>query len=140
MRKNIGTLDAVDTIAEAAIRMKDEDVSASFVKFDDRILGFVPRKDLVRNTLSVGLNPMSTMVLRMAYLGYNSCRCTDDADEVLNDMKDRNLKFIIVKDHDNKPVGILSYDELRKRLLKWKGIYRNNEMNVYDREIHYLVR
>lgn len=120
MNKGIGTINAGDTVAQAILQMDKQDLAALLVELDRKMLGVVPRANLLKRTLSAGLNPMSTMVAQMTYLGLETCSSVDPVEDVAANMQSKNIRLLLVLDQKGQPIGTLSSSDLALSMMESK--------------------
>jgi CBS domain-containing protein len=109
------TLAAAATAQEAGELLLRPEVRAVFVCEDERLLGVVTRKTLVREIVSAGRDPRSTAVGDIAEPPNYTIGSDMDVDEAFRFLEEHDLERVPVID-DGRLVGILSRSVLQRRL------------------------
>jgi CBS domain-containing protein len=109
------TLGVSDSAQEAGKALARPEVRAVFVCDDDRFVGVVTRKTLVREVVATGLDPKTTPVGEIAEEPHYTIEASTPVEEA--------FQFMEVKDAERVPVvegarlvGVLSRSGLQRRL------------------------
>ena len=109
------TLGVADSARAAGENLARPDVRAVFVCDDERFVGVVTRKTLVREVVATGRDPNETPVGEIA----EEPLCTIDAEapveEAFQFMEDKDAERVPVVE-DGRLVGVLSRSVLQRRL------------------------
>jgi CBS domain-containing protein len=109
------TLGVEATAQEAGELLAKVDVRAVFVCDDERFVGVVTRKTLVREVVAPGRDPRSTPLGDIAEEPYYTVEAETPADEAFRFMEERDAERVPVVD-DGRLVGVLSRSVLQRRL------------------------
>ncbi len=103
----------LDTSAlELAKIMTTNRIGSVIITDDDKPVGIVTERDLVRRVLSEGLDSATIRASSICSKPVISCSEFADLDDVVDIMRDYNIRRIVVIDDDQMLVGILTYDDL----------------------------
>lgn len=109
---HITTPDA--TVHDAAVIMSDNEVGMLPVHQDDKLIGVITDRDIVRNVVAKGLNcdqpVQSAMTQDVLY-----CRAGDDAADVARNMADNAIRRMPVVNEDKRLVGMVSLADIAQR-------------------------
>jgi CBS domain-containing protein len=106
----------VDATAEEAGKLlANPDVRAVFVCDDQRLVGVVTRKTLVREVVAQGRDPRATRLGDFAEPPHYTVDAETPADEAFRFMEDRDAERVPVVE-DGRLVGVLSRVVLQRRL------------------------
>jgi len=115
MTRDVDLVSPDTTLSSVARRMRDRDIGALPVGDDDKLVGMVTDRDIVLNAVASDLDPAKTtardvMSTRVLY-------CFDDqqAEEVLKNMGDVQVRRLPVVDRNKRLVGIVSLGDLAKQ-------------------------
>ena len=109
------TLDADANAQEAGALLAKPDVRAVFVCADDRLVGVVTRKTLVREVVAPGRDPRSTPLGEIAEKPHYTIDAEMPADEAFRFMEEKDAERVPVVE-DGKLVGVLARVVLQRRL------------------------
>lgn len=102
--------ESTDTLADAARRMRDEDIGDVLVKIDGSF-GIVTDRDIVVRGIARGVAPDQATLGDIASRDLEAVSASDDLDEVVATMRERDIRRVPVCE-DGQPVGILSLGDL----------------------------
>ncbi len=103
----------LDTSAlELAKIMTIKRIGSVIITDDDKPVGIVTERDLVRRVLAEGLDSASIRASSICSKPVISCSEFADLEDVVDIMKDYNIRRIAVTDDDQRLVGILTYDDI----------------------------
>jgi CBS domain-containing protein len=115
-RRSPDPVTPLDSVWEAARRMKKADASAILVVDDDGVVGIMTEQDVVRRVAAQGSDPTSTCVgdaMSHPVESIDEDVAVAFADALMNERSHRHL---VVLDSAGEPVGVLdSNDVLRRR-------------------------
>ena len=100
------------SILEIARKMRDDDIGATPVVEDERLVGMVTDRDIVVRVLAEG-GDVRTKIARDAMSpGVLSCFADQTVESVLENMGDQQIRRVPVIDHDRRLVGVVSLGDL----------------------------
>ena len=109
------TLAADATAQEAGELLLRPEVRAVFVCEDERLVGVVTRKTLVREVVAAGRDPRSTPVAEIVEPPNYTIGSDMDVDEAFRFLEEHDLERVPVVE-DSRLVGVLSRAVLQRRL------------------------
>jgi CBS domain-containing protein len=109
------TLGVQATAQAAGELLARDDVRAVFVCDDDRFVGVITRKTLVREVIAPGRDPRSTPVGEIAEEPHYTFEAELPAEEAFRFMEERDAERVPVVE-DGRLVGVLSRVVLQRRL------------------------
>ena len=99
------------TVAEAARRMKTDDIGDVLVVDGEKLCGIITDRDIVVRVLGEGRDPQSTSVRDIASRDVVALRPSDPASKALKTMRERSVRRLPVVDRD-RPVGVVSVGDV----------------------------
>ncbi|QRK11223.1 CBS domain-containing protein [Archangium violaceum] len=112
MTRDVEVINPNDTLRDAAEKMRSLNVGPIPVCDGQRVLGMITDRDIVVRAIALGKDPNTTQVSDVMTSGIQYCFDDDDADDILNRMKEKQIRRFIVVDHDKKLVGIVALGDL----------------------------
>jgi CBS domain-containing protein len=112
MTRSVQTIDDGATVAQAAARMREEDVGWLPVLSDGRAVGVISDRDIVVRAVAGCRDPATTEVQEMASEEAVTCAPSDSVGQAAELMKNRCVRRLLVVDGDDRPVGVLSIGDL----------------------------
>ena len=109
------TLGRDATAQEAGELLLRPEVRAVFVSEDERLLGVVTRKTLVREVVAAGRDPRTTRLGDIVEPPNHTVRAEDDVDDAYRFLEEHDLERVPVVE-DGRLVGVLSRAVLQRRL------------------------
>jgi CBS domain-containing protein len=109
------TLDAGATAQEAGEHLVQPDVRAVFVSDDQRLVGVVTRKTLVREVVAAGRDPRETKLGEIAEKPHWTLDSDLPLDEAFRLLEERDAERVPVTE-DGLLVGVISRSVLQRRL------------------------
>jgi CBS domain-containing protein len=109
------TLGVDATAQEAGELLAKPDVRAVFVCDDDRFIGVVTRKTLVREVVAPGKDPRTTRLDEIAEQPHYTFEAESAAEEAFRFMEEKDAERVPVVE-DGRLVGVLSRVVLQRRL------------------------
>lgn len=113
MSRDITSVERGDTIRRAAELMDDLDVGALPVTDGQRLIGMVTDRDITVRATAAGMTPDEATVDDV--MSEDICHCYEDqdTDEVLDDMRDLQVRRVPVVQRDTHAlIGIVSLGDL----------------------------
>ncbi len=112
MTPSIEFIRSSDEVIQAAKKMKDLNVGVMPVFEGERLVGMLTDRDIVIRSVAEGHDPNKTKVDQIMTKDVVSCREDDDVTEALQLMENRQIRRLIVRNEENKVIGILSLGDL----------------------------
>jgi CBS domain-containing protein len=109
------TLDAGATAQEAGKHLVQPDVRAVFVSDDQRLVGVITRKTLVREVVAAGRDPRRTKLGEIAEEPHWTLDSELPLDEAFRLLEERDAERVPVTE-DGLLVGVISRSVLQRRL------------------------
>jgi len=101
-----------DTLQDAAAKMKSLDVGPLPVCERNRVVGILTDRDITVRAVSEGLDPKSTRVGRVMSRVVIYCFEDEDVEDAARLMQERQVRRILVLNHDQQLSGIVSLGDL----------------------------
>jgi CBS domain-containing protein len=111
MTRDPRTVNASDTIVDAARVMRDNDIGDVIVMEDGQVTGIVTDRDIVVRGVAEGLDPDSTEVREVCTAGVETIEPDASVDDALRRMREKDIRRLPVA-KSGRPVGILSLGDL----------------------------
>jgi CBS domain-containing protein len=111
MTRNPRTVDAGDSVLEAARQMRDGDFGSVIVMRDGRVDGIVTDRDIAVRAVAEGRDPESTQVSEVSTSGVATIEPGQSIDDAVEAMREHDIRRLPVVE-DGRPVGILSLGDL----------------------------
>lgn len=99
------------TIAEAALLMRDKDVGSVAVQRDDKLVGMLTDRDIAVRAVAENLAP-ATPVQEVMSGGVKYCFEDQDVDEVAANMAELEIRRLPVVNRDKRLVGIIALSNM----------------------------
>jgi CBS domain-containing protein len=112
MTTDFEMIDGTSSLIEAAEKMKSLNVGFLPVREGTRLAGILTDRDIVLRGLAEGLDPGSTPVKDIISSEVVYCYDDDSVEDAARLMEDRQIRRLIVVNHDQTPVGILSIGDI----------------------------
>jgi CBS domain-containing protein len=110
-----GTLDATASAQEAGERLSDPAVRAVLVSDNERLVGVITRKTLVREVVATGRDPSRTRLAEIAEPPLFTLDAGLSLDDAFRALEEHDLERVPVVE-DGRLVGVLSRSVLQRRL------------------------
>jgi CBS domain-containing protein len=105
------TVDAGDSLADAARQMRDGDIGNVIVMREGQVHGIVTDRDIVIRAIAEGRDPASTTVGDVCTTDLVTLAPEDSLDEAVRTMREQDIRRLPVVKH-GRPVGILSLGDV----------------------------
>jgi CBS domain-containing protein len=115
MTRQIAEIPPEATLQDAAARMKSLDVGVLPVCRNDKLIGMLTDRDIAIRAVAEGRDPTSTRVSDAMTPDVFFCFDDDDVEEAAKLMEDRQIRRLVVMDHNKHAVGIVSLGDLATR-------------------------
>lgn len=110
---------SADASAQAAGELLERpEVRAIYVTDDERLIGVVTRKTLVREVVAAGRDPQTTPLGTIAEAPDHTIRPDLPLEDAFRFMEERDIERAPVVDEDGKLIGTLSRSVLQRRLVE----------------------
>lgn len=115
--RDVMTPDAVaaqpeTTLMAAAEMMRLLNVGSLPIIENERIVGIVTDRDIVVRGLALGFNPRTATVADVMTRNVQTCSVDDDVEEVARQMRDLQVRRLLVVDENERLLGIVSLGDL----------------------------
>ena len=111
MTRDPRTVDASDTIVDAARVMAERDIGDVIVMEDGQVAGIVTDRDIVVRGVAEGRDPDSTSVSDVCSTGVETIEPEASVDDALSLMREKDIRRLPVA-KNGRPVGIVSLGDL----------------------------
>lgn len=112
MHKDAVWVEATTPVATIAAKMRDLDIGAIPVGENDRLIGMVTDRDVAIRALAIGKD-VSTMTARdVMSRGIVFCRDTEEVEDAVRIMEQKQIRRLPVLDDKKRLVGILSLGDI----------------------------
>jgi CBS domain-containing protein len=111
MTRNPRTVDAGDSVAEAARQMRDGDFGSVLVLDNGRVDGIVTDRDIAVRAVAEGRDPEFTQVSEIYSTGVATVEPSQSIEDAVQTMREHDIRRLPVVEN-GRPVGILSLGDL----------------------------
>ena len=111
-----GQLPAGASAQDAGVLLQRPEVRAIFVTQDERLVGVVTRKTLVREVVAAGRHPGETALREIAERPHYTIGPDVPADEAFRFLEANDAERVPVVDGDGRLIGVLSRSVMQRRL------------------------
>ncbi len=108
-------IDSTNSLTQAAEKMKSLNVGFLPVKEGTRLIGLITDRDIVIRGLAEGMDPGSTQVKDIISSEILYCYDDDSIEEAARLMEDNQIRRLVVVNHDQVPVGVVSLGDIAVR-------------------------
>ena len=119
------TLPVTASAQEAGELLSRTEVRAVYVCEDDRLVGIVTRKTLVREVVAAGREPGTTTLGDIAEEPWWTLESDQPVEEAFRFLEDKDAERVPVVDH-GRLVGVLSRSVLQRRLAEDEPVSEGN--------------
>ena len=112
MTRAVETVRPDQSIQEAAAKMKSLDVGPIPVTDGDRLVGMLTDRDIVLRAVADGRDPRTTKVRDAMTSDVVCCKEDDDVKDAARQMKDRQIRRLVVVDGQQCVSGIVSLGDI----------------------------
>ncbi|WP_119156681.1 CBS domain-containing protein [Caldimonas tepidiphila] len=112
MTRDVRVLAPSDTLQRAAQTMDELNVGAVPVCDGEQLVGMITDRDIAVRAVSAAMPADSTPVREVMTDQVHWCFEDQDVEEVMNQMRDVQIRRVPVVNHDKKLVGIVSLGDL----------------------------
>jgi CBS domain-containing protein len=121
MVSNPGQLPADASAQAAGELLQRTEVRAVYVTEDERLVGVVTRKTLVREVIANGLDPSSTELRSIAEMPHLTVGPDVPLEEAFRFLEAEDAERVPVVDEHHRLLGVLSRSVLQRRLAEDEG-------------------
>ncbi len=112
MTKNPEEVPVIESVMDAAEKMKELNVGAIPVFKNDKVVGIVTDRDIAIRAVAEGKDPKDTPVMDIMSTNVVSCPENADIQEAAQIMEKNKVRRLIVTDQSGKAVGIVSLGDI----------------------------
>jgi len=112
MTKNPEEIPAIESVMDAAEKMKELNVGVIPIFKNDKVVGVVTDRDIAIRAVAEGKNPKDTPVMDIMSTNVVSCPENADIQEAAQIMEKNKVRRLIVTDQSGKAVGIVSLGDI----------------------------
>ena len=114
MTSNPSSIEASQTVADAARMMRDEDVGMTPVVEGGRLVGAVTDRDIAIRVVAEGRDPKSTSVREIASTDLVTLDPEQDLDEAVRLMSQHQVRRLPVVEEDGRLVGVVAQADVAR--------------------------
>ena len=115
MTQGVAEIPPTATLKEAAEKMRTLDVGVLPVCDGQQILGILTDRDIALRAVALGADPNSTCVTEAMTPEVIYCFDDEDVEEATKLMEQRQIRRLLVMDHQKHAVGIVSLGDIATR-------------------------
>ena len=115
MTPNAQWIDPKTSIAEAAVKMRDQNLGVLPVGDGTRLIGMITDRDMAVRAVADRRDPATTKVSDIMTAEIRYCFDDQSAEEVAQNMGEQRIRRLPVVDRDKRLVGIISLGDLAQR-------------------------
>ena len=112
MTRAVETVRPDQTLQEAATKMKSLDVGPMPVTEGDRLVGMITDRDIVVRGVAEGRDSRTAKVRDAMTSNVVCCKEDDDVKDAARQMKDRQIRRLVVVDAQQRVAGIVSLGDI----------------------------
>ncbi len=114
MTSNPSSIEASQTVADAARMMRDQDVGMTPVVEGGRLVGAVTDRDIAIRVVAEGRDPKSTSVREIASTDLVTLDPQQDLDEAVRLMSQHQVRRLPVVEEDGRLVGVVAQADVAR--------------------------
>jgi len=115
MTEKVITVSADESLSVAAQKMKETDCGVLPVGSGDDLQGMITDRDIVIRALAEGKSAADTTVAECMTDKVYACNEEDFLEDAADKMRAHNVSRLIVRNHDGKVTGILSFGNILRK-------------------------
>ena len=100
------------TLAEAARRMRENNIGCLPVGENNNFIGMLTEKDFATRATAEGMNPNTTTVRQIMTNSITYCQEDDSVEDALRSMEQKHIHHLPVRNKSNQVVGLVSLSDL----------------------------
>ncbi len=112
MTKNPEEIPVIESVMDAAEKMKQFNVGVMPIFKNDMVVGIVTDRDIVVRAIAEGRNPKDTPVMDIMSRNVITCPENTDVKDAAKVMEEHRVRRLIVTDPSGKAVGIVSLGDI----------------------------
>lgn len=112
MTTNVESIKPDTAVHDAATRMKERNTGFLPVVDNDKIAGVVTDRDITLRVVAEGKDPKTVKVSDIMTRGGESCKHDSDLSDVVELMKNKRVRRVLVMDDNDKLAGVLSLGDV----------------------------
>jgi CBS domain-containing protein len=116
MTRNLEEIPPDATLKDAAQKMKSMDFGALPVCQSGQVLGILTDRDITIRAVADGCDPTQTHVRDAMTTNVVFCYDDEDVQQATELMEQKQIRRLLVLDHDKHPVGIVSLGDIATRV------------------------
>ncbi len=121
MSKQIETITPDKNIHQASSWMCDHNIGSLPVINNGKLVGIITDRDISCFAIAMGYDPETTLIKDIMSVDVVTSYYDDDITHAANLMEQRHIRRLVVVDHDDTVIGLLSVDDLARRSHKLAG-------------------
>lgn len=123
MTENIVSVDAEETVIQAARLMSEKELSSVLVKRQGELTGIITDRDIITKVVSKGLDPTKVRIGEVMTSPLMTISEDASVEEAAKNMAEHNIRRLVVE-RDHQKVGIIA----------------ESDMIRIEPELHFLIR
>ena len=112
MSKTVQWTTPTASLAEAARRMRENNIGCLPVGENNNFIGMLTEKDFATRATAEGMNPNTTTVRQIMTSNITYCQDDDSAESALHIMEQKQIHHLPVRNKSNQVVGLVSLSDL----------------------------
>lgn len=112
MTKNPVKVEIMTSIKDVAKLMRDKSVSSVIIVKNERPIGIVTERDLVRRVIASGKDPDHITAFDICSKPVVAVPDISEIDDAIDLMKKNRIRRVVVVDSNDRAVGVLTTDDL----------------------------
>ncbi len=112
MTKNPVKVEIMTPVREVANLMRDKSVSSVIIVKNERPIGIVTERDLVRRVMASDRDPDSITAFDVCSKPVIAVSEVSDIEDAIELMKKNRIRRVVVIDSNDKAIGVLTTDDL----------------------------
>lgn len=112
MHKGAEWVEASTPVPAIAARMRDLDVGAIPIGENDRLIGMVTDRDIAIRAVAAGKDASKLTAREIMTKGIVFCRDTEDVEDAVRIMEQKQIRRLPVLDENKRMVGMLSLGDV----------------------------
>ncbi len=126
------------TVADVAKLMGEKSVSSVIIIHENKPIGVVTERDLVRRVLAVGLDPTTTKALTICTKPVVPILLYEDIDVAVEKMRNHMIHRLVVVDQYDEVVGILTTEDIGYHLTSISEDLAIKYLNLVSTRKHHI--
>lgn len=114
MTQGLDPVEPSASVQAAATQMAELDVGAVFVGSPEALEGVLTDRDIILRVVVEGRRPGEVTVREVMSATLYTCKEDDSVEDVLAEMRERQIRRMPVLDAEGKPVGVVALSDLAR--------------------------